>query len=155
LYSECCWLHIIRFKTFHAVLWIIIFNSFNSDWYHYKFCRCPTCGVGFITQYDLKRHQRGHRLYVCDCGQEFKNWTQLQTHTVLSHPAGKMGWNVFPILINESIKPSTQQFLYNKHSYNEICHFTYHYMFRSISWPSSGGSAYVNTLLLNYYYGSM
>lgn len=49
--------------------------------------KCPTCGVGFTTQYDLKRHQRGHRTYACDCGQEFKNWTQLQTHAVLSHPA--------------------------------------------------------------------
>jgi hypothetical protein len=35
-------------------------------------------------------------------------------------------------LINESIKPSTQQFFYNKHSHNEICHFSHHYMFRSI-----------------------
>jgi hypothetical protein len=79
-------------------------------------------------------------------------------HTTASH------FSVSPLLyasccvynlINESIKPSTQQFLYNKHSYNEICHFTYHYMFRSISWPSSGGSAYVKALLLNCHYGSM
>lgn len=67
----------------------------NCDRCAYKFYRCPTCGVGYTTQYDLKRHQRGHRIYICDCGQEFKNWTQLQAHTVLSHPAGKMDWNVF------------------------------------------------------------
>jgi hypothetical protein len=70
----------------------------NWDLYHYTFCRCGTCGVGFTTQYDLKRHQRGHRIYVCDCGQEFKNWIQLQTHTVFSHPAGKMNWNVFSFI---------------------------------------------------------
>jgi hypothetical protein len=61
---------------------------------------------------------------------------------------------IIVILINKIIKQSTQQFLHNKHSYNEICHFSHRYMFRSI-WPSSGGSAYVKTLLLNYYHGSM
>jgi hypothetical protein len=34
--------------------------------------------------------------------------------------------------INKIIKPSTQQFLYNKHSYNESCNFSHRYMFRSI-----------------------
>jgi hypothetical protein len=58
-----------------------------------------------------------------------------------------VGAYIVLMLINESIKPSTQQFLYNKHSYNEICLFTYHSMFRSISWPSSGGSAYVKTFV--------
>jgi uncharacterized C2H2 Zn-finger protein len=56
-----------------------------------NFCRCPTCGVGFTSQQNLKRHQRSHKTYICDCGKEFKNWSELRTHIMLSHPAGKMG----------------------------------------------------------------
>nr|CAD7199709.1 unnamed protein product [Timema douglasi] len=51
--------------------------------------RCDRCDIGCASEYELKRHQRGHKTHTCTvtgCNLTFDLWTQLRKHTKLEHP---------------------------------------------------------------------
>ncbi|XP_066992079.2 uncharacterized protein [Anabrus simplex] len=49
--------------------------------------RCKFCNVGFTNSYNLRRHHRGHKKFVCDeCGKEFVGGSQFRKHYAQEHP---------------------------------------------------------------------
>nr|CAD7573861.1 unnamed protein product [Timema californicum] len=51
--------------------------------------RCDRCDIGCASEYELKRHQRGHKTHTCTvtgCNLTFDLWTQLRKHAKLEHP---------------------------------------------------------------------
>ncbi|EFA02279.2 transcription factor IIIA [Tribolium castaneum] len=41
---------------------------------------CDKCDLKFTTGYNLSKHKRSHRIYTCDCKEEFHRWSLLLAH---------------------------------------------------------------------------